>query len=116
MPHAAYAAFKTEHGKRLDLVIGQFVQGLADDAYEVLERAGASNALVDAVAERHVFQAFANRTFTIADGIKSLDAFTVIFVESGGALSDVYMRGRVNTWIQGWRRRLEKLQRENPDV
>ncbi|UTC28831.1 hypothetical protein MARCHEWKA_03190 [Brevundimonas phage vB_BpoS-Marchewka] len=116
MPYDAYAALKAEHSKRLDLIIGQFAQAMNEDAYEALERSGASNALIDAVAERHVLRAFGNRTHSIEDGIKALDAFTVVFVESAGPLSDVYMRGRVNTWIQGWRRRLEKLQRENPNV
>lgn len=113
MTQNPYAAFKVEHRNRLDLAIAQFIQGLNDDPYEVLERAGAANRLIDLVAERAVFRVLA-RGDTVQDAMRALDGWTVVFVESDGPLSDDYMRGRVNTWIQGWRRRLEKLQRETP--
>ena len=116
MSQAAYTAFKNEHRHQLEMRIAQFVQGLNEDPYEVLERNGAANSLIDVVAEQYVFRAFIARATSIESAIKDLDAWTVIFVESEGPLADPYMRSRVNTWIQGWRRRLEKLQRENPNV
>lgn len=111
-----FNAFKAEHSKRLDLAVEQFVQGMKDDPYEVLERAGAGTKLIDVVAERHVYRSTINRATTLEGAFKELDQYAVVFVESNGALSDTYMRERVSTWIQGWRRRLEKLQRENPVV
>lgn len=116
MPIDPYETFRTEQARALDVRVDQIVAALAEDPYEVLERAGAANAFIDAVAERHVYRATIRRAGSVSDAIKALDSYTVVFIESDGALSDAYMRGRINTWIHGWRRRLEKLQRENPGV
>lgn len=112
----SYSAFKSEHERALDARVAQIVQALGDDPYEVLERSGASNGFIDAVAERHVFRAALRRPTSVGEAIEGLDRFAVIFVQADGPLVDAYMRERVNTWIQAWRRRLEKLQRENPGV
>lgn len=116
MTQQAFFRFQSDHSTALHTRVVQITQALSEDPYEVLERSGAANTLIDAVAEQHVYRCTIAKAGSIEDALRRIDGYAVIFVDSAGPLSDANMRGRVNTWIQGWRRRLEKLQRENPDV
>lgn len=117
MTDHAYIAFQREHKQRLTMKVEAWGASFREDAFSAIEPSGSISGMQDSVCELHVLKVFSRSASTTAEALKALDAYAPILVGTlGGGLTDMEVYSAQSRWVEGWRRRLEKLQRENPNV
>ncbi|USN15287.1 hypothetical protein KIKIMORA_01410 [Brevundimonas phage vB_BpoS-Kikimora] len=117
MPDSAYKAFLQEHKERLETKVKSWGQAYQDDPFSAIESLGAVTGMVEAVCEHQVLKIFSRSAGTTGEAIKALDAYIPLLLGSlRGDLTATEIYESQSRWVEVWRRRLEKLQRENPNV
>lgn len=111
-----YRSYIRDKRLELDTIMTQYGTAFTADPFEVLEQNGAIATMMDRVAEHTVLKAFYSAQ-TVEDAITELDRYAIVQLEASTAAGRAAeMNVVLNRWIQGWRRRLEKFQRENPSL
>lgn len=112
-----YRHYYSDKHRELTASVDTWRRAFSNDPWECLEQAGAHARILDTVAELHVLEAFGRSTSTVEDAIEALDRYAIVQSEAAGAPGRApEMDVAMNRWIQGWRRRLEKFQREHPGL